>query len=67
MCLIRFSGLGSACKELGRNFIGIEIDEEYYKMRDALHMYYMTDEGGTQLINPFTGERSQYEWTNPFR
>ena len=46
---------------------GWRTDEEYYKMRDALHMYYMTDEGGTQLINPFTGERSQYEWTNPFR
>ena len=24
--------VGSACKELGRNFIGIEIDEEYYKI-----------------------------------
>ena len=46
---------------------GWRTDEEYYKMRNALHMYYMTDEGDTQLVNPFTGERSQYEWTNPFR
>jgi hypothetical protein len=36
-------------------------------MRDALHMYYMTDDGHTVSINPYTGERSQYEWTNPFR
>jgi len=45
---------------------GWRTDEEYYKMRDALHMYYMTDDGDTQPINPFTGERSLYEWTNPF-
>ncbi len=41
--------------------------EEYFKMRDALHMYYMTDTGQTVVYNPYTGERSQYEWTNPFR
>ncbi|MBR6114497.1 MAG: hypothetical protein IKQ10_04860 [Oscillospiraceae bacterium] len=41
--------------------------EEYFKMRDAMHMYYMNDTGGTVVYNPYTGERSQYEWTNPFR
>ena len=41
--------------------------EEYFKMRDAMHMYYMTDAGDTVVYNPYTGERSQYEWTNPFR
>ena len=41
--------------------------EEYFKMRDAFHMYYMTDTGQTVVYNPYTGERSQYEWTNPFR
>ena len=41
--------------------------EEYFYMRDALHMYYMTDTGQTVVYNPYTGERSQYEWTNPFR
>ena len=40
--------------------------EEYFKMRDAMHMYYMTDTGQTVVYNPYTGERSQYEWTNPF-
>ena len=40
--------------------------EEYFKMRDAFHMYYMTDTGQTVVYNPYTGERSQYEWTNPF-
>lgn len=40
--------------------------EEYFNMRDALHMYYMTDRGHTVVYNPYTGERSQYEWTNPF-
>ena len=41
--------------------------EEYFNMRDAMHMYYMTDAGDTVVYNPYTGERSQYEWTNPFR
>ena len=41
--------------------------EEYFKMRDAFHMYYMTDTGQTVVYNPYTGERSKYEWTNPFR
>ena len=41
--------------------------EEYFNMRDALHMYYMTDDGQTALYNPYTGERSRYEWTDPFR
>ena len=41
-------------------------DRAYFEMRDAMHMYYMTDDGHTVKINPFTGERSQYEWTNPF-
>ena len=44
-----------------------EGDQAYYDYRDALHMYYMSDESNTVLINPYTGERSQYEWTNPFR
>ena len=44
-----------------------EMDQAYYDYRDALHMYYMSDESNTVLINPYTGERSQYEWTNPFR
>ena len=30
-------------------------------------MYYISDESNTVQINPYTGERSQYEWTNPFR
>ena len=42
-------------------------DEAYFRMRDALHMYYMTDDGHTVEVNPYTGERSLYEWTNPFR
>ena len=41
-------------------------DKAYFEMRDAMHMYYMTDDGHTVSVNPYTGERSQYEWTNPF-
>ena len=41
--------------------------EEYFKMRDAFHMYYITDTGQTVVYNPYTGERSNYEWTNPFK
>ena len=41
--------------------------EAYFEMRDANHMYYMNDYGKTVEINPYTGERSEYEWTNPFR
>jgi len=26
--------IGVACKELGRNFIGIEIDEKYFKIAE---------------------------------
>ena len=44
-----------------------EGDQAYYDYRDALHMYYMSDESNTVLINPYTGERSQNERTNPFR
>ena len=40
--------------------------EEYYNMRDALHMYYINEAGDSVTYNPFTGERSQYEDTNPF-
>lgn len=35
MCLTRLSDQGTtgqACKELNRNFIGFEIEEEYYKI-----------------------------------
>ena len=39
----------------------------YFDYRDALHMYYISDESNMTLVNPYTGERSQYEWTNPFR
>ena len=46
---------------------GWRSDEAYFRMRDALHMYYMSDDGHTVDVNPYTGERSQYEWTNPFR
>ncbi len=39
----------------------------YFDYRDALHMYYISDESNMIIENPYTGERSQYEWTNPFR
>ena len=42
-------------------------DKVYFDARDALHMYYINDDNNMVRINPFTGERSQYEWTNPFR
>jgi len=42
-------------------------DKVYFDYRDALHMYYISDDSDTIPINPYTGERSQYEWTNPFR
>lgn len=41
--------------------------EEYFNMRDALHMYYISDEGNHIYINPYTGEPSQYDDTDPFR
>ena len=39
----------------------------YFDYRDALHMYYISDESNMIPVNPYTGQRSQYEWTNPFR
>lgn len=41
--------------------------EIYFEMRDALHMYYISDEGNHIDVNPYTGERSQYDDTDPFR
>lgn len=55
-------GFGDICVNDG----GWRLDESYFRMRDALHMFYMTDNGGVQLYNPYTGERSKYENTNPF-
>lgn len=39
----------------------------YYDYRDALHMYYISDESNHIDVNPFTGEKSQYDDTDPFR
>ena len=41
--------------------------EEYFNMRDALHMYYIDDDGNHVPVNPYTGEPSQYDDTDPFR
>ena len=41
--------------------------EIYFEMRDALHMYYISDEGNHIDINPYTGKPSQYDDTDPFR
>lgn len=42
-------------------------DRVYFDARDAMHMYYINDDNNMVKINPYTGEPSQYEWTNPFR
>ena len=55
-------GFGDICVNDG----GWRLDPSYFEMRDALHMFYMTDAGGVQPVNPYTGERSKYENTNPF-
>lgn len=39
----------------------------YFEMRDALHMYYIDDDGNHVPYNPYTGEPSQYDDTDPFR
>lgn len=41
--------------------------EIYFEMRDALHMYYIDDDGNHVPYNPYTGEPSQYDDTDPFR
>ena len=41
--------------------------EIYFEMRDALHMYYIDDDGNHVPYNPHTGEPSQYDDTDPFR
>lgn len=41
--------------------------EIYFEMRDALHMYYIDDDGNHVPVNPYTGEPSQYDDTDPFR
>ena len=40
--------------------------KSYFDMRDAMHMYYMDGVGNKVLYNPYTGERSKYEDTDPF-
>ncbi len=40
--------------------------KSYFDMRDAMHMYYMDGTGSKVLYNPYTGERSKYEDTDPF-
>ena len=42
-------------------------DKVYFDARDAMHMYYINDDNNMVKVNPWTGEESQYEWTNPFR
>ena len=41
--------------------------EEYFNMRDALHMYYLDDDSNHVYINPYTNQPSQYDDTDPFR
>ena len=41
--------------------------EEYFNMRDALHMYYIDDDSNHVYINPYTNQPSQYDDTDPFR
>ena len=40
---------------------------EYFNMRDALHMYYLDDDSNHVYVNPYTGEPSRYDDTDPFR
>ena len=47
--------------------LGWRDPEIYFEMRDAMHMYYMDGVGNTIMYNPYTGERSAYEDTNPFQ
>ena len=60
--IYRVQGHGNAVVTEG----GWRTDPSYFEMRDALHMYYMTDDGYVQPVNPHTGEPSPYENTNPF-
>lgn len=42
---------GVACKNLGRNFIGIEIDEKYFKIAE-------------ERINGTTSHQEQYDFSD---
>ena len=42
-------------------------DKSYFDMRDAMHMYYMDEDGNEAPVNPYTGEPTKYPDTDPFK